>query len=138
MEPLKVVSSGSKQFSRQTPPAPSGTLSTKNLNVHPTIKGDPNDGLDELEPNRLIFPISAWDALHYIQCILYIVCNACTNTFILLNTTPDVSVDLSSMTASGDLLLVSQGDTKGWTAKEESPSEKKTVFFGKKDPNMGG
>ena len=105
--------------------------------MHQTIKGGPNDGLDELEPNRLIFPISAWDALHYIQCILYIVCNACTNTFILLNATPDVSVDLSSMTASGDLLLVSQGDTKGWTAKEESP-QKKTVFFGKNDPNMGG
>ena len=84
MKPLKVVSSGSKQFSRQTPPAPSGTLSTKNLNVHPTIKGDPNCGLDELEPNRLIFLIFAWDALHYIQCILYIVCNACTNTLILL------------------------------------------------------
>ena len=58
--------------------------------------------------------IFAWDALHYIQCILYIVCNACTNTFILLNTTPDVSVDLSSMTASVDLLFVSQGDTKGY------------------------
>ena len=75
--------------------------------------------------------VFAWDALHYIQCILYIVCNACTNTFILLNTTPDVSVDLSSMTASGDLLFVSQGDTKGWTAKEESPPEKRRFSLGK-------